>query len=313
MVEQVQPKQKRAKRTSWKSDDWDEMVRIGAELYVEGLAITEPEAFRMANDRMPEEGRIGRGNSKLYPSNYPNWVSRWEEAVTRVRLDKIQKLQEPEAEPVAVPEPAVVKATTEQWPFPEPAVAPAAPAPQPVPVAADSVAKMAAETITTVALAAVQQVGVTFVEKLINVFLTALETPRGQEAIRNAFHVPAGVPVAPAEPANISPAVQRTPGIAPTAPVVKRQRKILIVGLRGDQEQIIKTAYKDKFDLRFLTQEATSKMMRENSANVDTTYGMVGFMHHSVDGTLNKVAKEYKRVNGTLGELKRMLDIALRS
>ena len=94
---------------------------------------------------------------------------------------------------------------------------------------------------------------------------------------------------------------------AAARPVPMRRQSVLVVGLLGSQQHEISATYGETFDLRFLTQDDASTRMKENAAHVDVTYGMVGYMNHSVDKTLKKFAKDYRRVNGTVGDLKRSL------
>ena len=135
-------------------------------------------------------------------------------------------------------------------------------------------------------------------QALVQAVIDALESPRGQEALRRAFIVQGGVP---------SEEVVKTAVKGIVMPAPMRKKSILIVGLIGSQAIEIKSAFADKFALRFLDADDSSQRMKEHSSHVDLTMGMIGYMHHSVDGRLKKAAQNYQRVNGTVGELKRIL------
>ena len=251
----------------WTPDEWDQVVEIGARLFLNGEVDSEIKAFQAANGKMPLlRQRVFSGENKLYPSMYKDWTARWPETLKRVRkqiADEItaieaqsqQQQQAAETKPAAIEQPALV---------------------------VDPTAAAAATLLT---------------QALMSAFLDALESPRGQAAIRKAFEVPCGVP----------DEQFKVEGLSAIAPVVKRQRKVLIVGLLGSQQEEIKRDFGQKLDLRFLPSEIPTKQARENAKSVDVTFGMVSYMSHPLDGALNKAAVNYRRVNGTVSDLKRLM------
>lgn len=134
---------------------------------------------------------------------------------------------------------------------------------------------------------------------LVDLIVTAMESPRGQEALRRAMR-----PDVPPPPRAVATAhtkdmlVERFAG---------PKRKVLIVGLLGVQAETVKQSYSDKLELRFLSQEDTVKRMREQSRGVDVTIGMVGFMSHPQDKALNKESENYRRVSNGVSGLKSVL------
>ncbi len=107
-------------------------------------------------------------------------------------------------------------------------------------------------------------------------------------------------------------AAEAAPGASPDAPVQPvpeslPRKKLLIVGLLGSQQQEILSGFADKFDLRFLTQDDSSTRLEQHARSCDTTIGMVGFLSHAVEKHLKRASSDYRRCNGTLGELRRLL------
>lgn len=87
--------------------------------------------------------------------------------------------------------------------------------------------------------------------------------------------------------------------------------RILIVGLLPGQQREIEQAYGSRAEVRFLTQDDSHVRMQQNARSCDVTIGMVGFLGHAAEKHLKKQSRDFRRCNGTLGELKRMLDSLL--
>lgn len=109
-----------------------------------------------------------------------------------------------------------------------------------------------------------------------------------------------GVPPPPV----VAPVV--APG-GPPLPVRPPRKKLLVVGLLGSQQKEIMAGFADTFELRFLTQDDSSSRMEQHARSCDITIGMVGYMSHSAEKHLKKAAPNYRRCNGTVGELRRIL------
>lgn len=195
----------------------------------------------------------------IFPSWYPMWGSRWLPAVIHARKELEKKLEMP---PVEAPVAAAIAAEVQ----PETPAVEAAP---------------------------------DFKQQLIDAVLAALETERGQAAIRNAFKVPGGVVVE--QPANIK---HKQPQAQPQ---IMRRRKILVVGLLGIQEQAIIKEFGKHFDFKFLDSNSTSKRIRENASNADSVCLMIGFINHSIYNVIKDATKHITHINGTVTDLKRVL------
>jgi hypothetical protein len=102
------------------------------------------------------------------------------------------------------------------------------------------------------------------------------------------------------------------PAAGPRATVTLVQRPsrptVLVVGLLGSQAEAIKRDFSERLELRFLSQDDSQERMRQHCASAHVVYGMVGYMDHNTDAVLRKAAGDrYTRVNGTVGELTRLL------
>lgn len=258
----------RAKTIRWSEEEWDIVVARGAYLFITNAAESQTEAFRMANEEMPiERRRIRSENSKLDPYMFSNWKSRWdtaiENATQQLRAEKQAKVLQADSAPEVAPESAH---PTAQVPN------------QPAPAITDLLT-----------------------QAFVDAFLLALESPRGQDAIRNALKVPGGVAVESVLPKVSATAINVKP------PAVMRKRSVLIVGLLGQQQQEIRKSHGEVFDLRFLGTGDSAARIKQNAESVDTVFGMVGFINHSIYTHLRKKSKDFHHVNGTVSDVKRLL------
>ncbi len=135
--------------------------------------------------------------------------------------------------------------------------------------------------------------------------------PLVRQAVAQAIEEQLGGPsptAAPASPANGSATAASTPPLGASVPSRPEPKtKVLVVGLLGSQQQDIRADFGSRLDLRFLTQDDSSTRMEQHARNCDLTIGMVGYMGHSAEKHLKKASSDYRRCNGTLGDLRRML------
>lgn len=81
--------------------------------------------------------------------------------------------------------------------------------------------------------------------------------------------------------------------------------RVMIYGLFKPQQEIVKSNWKNKFDLRFIDFKSNGI----NKMELDYCIGMTKFMNHSVDGNLKKLyGDHYIRVNGAVSDLQKHLN-----
>jgi hypothetical protein len=254
------------------------MVGTAARLFVTGKATTETQAFNMANKLMPE-GRIRMraDGGNFYPNQFAEWKARWGDLIKSIQELPTPLLTVDPAPVVVVPAPKAA-AKRKQVVVPAPVSEPVSETP------AEIAPEIPAQT---------PSLGDLIGQVLVAALCEALESPRGQAELRNAFTIPAGV-------ADEEHTI-KVPGIATLkTPVLMRKKSVLIVGLLGDQQREIASTYRQVFDMRFLGSDSSAIRMKEHSSNVDLAIGMVSYMSHPCDKILNKHAKDYKRINGTV-------------
>lgn len=268
-----------ASRVIWTTAEWDHIATRAAKLFVEGHAASSTIAFRMANDEMPLNRKRIRTDGNLQPANYKEWKERWPTAVVNAQIahgaeqDEInQKAHEKrDAENAATI--AAITATEQ------------AAAPAPIPLH-----ELPAEK-TSDLLAGL----------LMDIFLKAIESPRGQQALRDAFEVTYTEHVD-----TVPIRTEHRPTMPSSKPKVKR-KQILIVGLLGVQEEEIKKQFGAAFTLKFLTADANSSRMRELAKSSDVSIAMIAYIHHGVSAILKKASKNFHYVNGCVKDLTRVL------
>lgn len=276
-------REQRAPTIRWTPEEWDAVVEAGARYFLTGAADNQSRAFKLANEDMPlDKRRLRSPKATLSPTSFKDWTSRWEKSLQIVG----QKLHE------GIPA-QVLQAESAQEFAPVDLHASS-------PIEAES-AQASLPTQEQVLTPAPNLMQLMF-QELSNMMLTVLESPRGQEAIRNAFKVPAGIPTASAITVEQNP---HQAGIK--APTVLRKRSILIVGLLGQQQQEVTKAFGEAFDIRFLGSDASHARIKQNASQVDTVYAMVGFINHSMYNHMKKNSKQFVHVNGTVSDVKRLL------
>ena len=130
---------------------------------------------------------------------------------------------------------------------------------------------------------------------------SSLAGPEALSAKYSALQTPAS-----GESAHLPPKVTVTFPSPRSSPSPAKKR-LLIVGLLGSQQTEVESSYGQHFDLRFLTQDDSATRMQQNAKGCDITIGMVGYLSHPTERHLKKASPDYRRCNGTVGDLKRML------
>lgn len=176
----------------------------------------------------------------------------------------------------------------------------------------------------------------TLLQMMLGVFLgEMLSQPRVQEALKSVLHatlkevlaqgltVQQGAsPLAGPEALSAKYSALQTPASGESAHLPPKvtvtfpsprsspspaKKRLLVVGLLGSQQTEVESSYGQHFDLRFLTQDDSATRMEQNAKGCDITIGMVGYLSHPTERHLKKASPDYRRCNGTVGDLKRML------
>ena len=89
---------------------------------------------------------------------------------------------------------------------------------------------------------------------------------------------------------------------------MSKTRRVLIVGLLGNQVELVRRAYLRRLELRFL--RSTDSMIRSGqlAAHCDVTVAMIGWLDHVHAGVLSKHAQHYVRIPSGMTSLRRTLD-----
>lgn len=104
-------------------------------------------------------------------------------------------------------------------------------------------------------------------------------------------------------------AIQEMLPVIPTVAPAERVRlpRVLVVGLKPSQSQLIFNEYRNDFDLRFVDSGQSAGAVKGKADTCDYVFGMVGFMSHSQDGHLKDHAG-FKRVPGGMDALRDRLN-----
>lgn len=82
----------------------------------------------------------------------------------------------------------------------------------------------------------------------------------------------------------------------------KNLKKVLIIGLKGNQEQEVRKEFSELFDLRFIN-GGTSDKLRSMAKNMDYVLSHVAHSSHAVENSLKTVGITPIRVNGGTTQL----------
>ncbi|MFN3327192.1 MAG: hypothetical protein ACK5AZ_27205, partial [Bryobacteraceae bacterium] len=92
-----------------------------------------------------------------------------------------------------------------------------------------------------------------------------------------------------------------------TSAATTAKKRVLVVGLLGQQQRDIAARYGADFDFRFLDKDVATQRLEQHARNSDITIAMVSFISHQTEHHLRKAAKDYRRCNGTASDLGRIL------
>jgi len=276
----------------WSPAEWDQVVANGARLYVEGKATSQTEALRMADSVLPADRR--RDEAKLreaYPSNYSEWVKRWDLALESARQAHAERVHE-----IAVQNTQTLVAVAQH-------------AAKPVahdfgadsdmtgvaPVREPAFDDLASEPLVDDAYlpprSPVETLAVALGEVIGALVLDALQHPLLERTLQEKMQ-----PIMP----NYRPRMPRSERV--------RKPRILIIGLLGSQREIIDKEFGDRFDIRHKFQDDSLGQIEEHAKTCEATFAMVGKSGHDIE-SIKKYSPHYQRVNGMIGELRRVLNM----